>query len=114
MQTNIEQIILDVRRLPFEDLNRLSDVIDEEKTHKRNGDAKTKSQEIDITKFKKSEKWLAENREKYMDQWVCLDGDILIAHGVDALAVDRQAKEAGIKAPFLEHIVEEKYPFGGW
>lgn len=49
-----------------------------------------------------------------MNQWVCLEGDELIAHGTDALEADRQAREAGIKAPFLEHIVEEKYPFGGW
>lgn len=114
MQTNLEQIILDVRGLPFEDLDRLRDVIDEEKTRKRNGVAKTDALEAGVAGFKKSEKWLAENREEYMGQWVCLDGDILVAHGGDALAVDRQARDAGIKAPFLEHIVEEKYPFGGW
>ena len=57
---------------------------------------------------------MAENREKYMNEWVCLEGDELVAHGTDALEVDRRAREAGIEAPFLEHIVEEKYPFGGW
>jgi hypothetical protein len=67
-----------------------------------------------MARYQKTQKWLAENREKYLNQWVCLYGDELIAHGTDALEVDRKAKEAGIEAPFLEHIVEEKYQFGGW
>lgn len=114
MQTNLEQMIEGVRTLPFEDLNRLREVIDEETSRKQIDEAKRVKLQEEIAKFKKAEKWLAENREKYMNQWVCLEGDELIAHGSDALAVDRQAKEAGIEAPFLEHIVEEKYPFGGW
>lgn len=112
MQTTLEQIIEGVKTLPFEDLNRLREVIDEETSHKQK--EKQVNLEERIAKFKKAEKWLAENREKYMNQWVCLEGDELIAHGTDALEVDRRAKVAGIEAPFLEHIVEEKYPFGGW
>ncbi len=114
MQANLEQIIEGVRALPFEDLNRLREVIDEERERKQIDEAKKVKLQEQITKFKKAEKWLAENREKYMNEWVCLEGDKLIAHGGDALAVDRRAREAGIEAPFLEHIVEEKYPFGGW
>ena len=114
MQVNLEQIIEGVRTLPFEDLNRLSEVIDEERRHKQSDETNRAKLQEEIAKFKKSEKWLAENREEYMNEWVCLEGDKLIAHGKDALEVDRQAKEAGIEAPFLEHIIEEKYPFGGW
>ncbi len=114
MQTNLEQIIEGVKTLPFDDLNRLSEVIEEERRHKRINEAKQIKLQEEIAKFKESEKWLDENREKYMNQWVCLEGDKLIAHGNDALAVDRQARDAGIEAPFLEHIVDEKYPFGGW
>ncbi len=95
-------------------MNRLSEVIDEERKHKQIDEAKKVKLQREIAKFKKAEKWLAENREKYMNEWVCLEGDELIAHGSDALAVDRRAREAGIEAPFLEHVVEEKYPFGGW
>jgi len=65
--------------------------------------------------YKKTEKWLRENREKYMGQWVALEGDRLIAHGPDALKVHAEAKAAGIAVPFVEHIVEEKEPFyAGW
>jgi hypothetical protein len=114
MQTNLEQMIEGVRTLPFEDLDRLREVIDEERSRKQIDEAKRVKLQEEIAKFKKAEKWLAENRERYMNQWVCLEGDRLIAHGTDALEVDRQAREIGIEAPFLEHIVEEKYPFGGW
>jgi Family of unknown function (DUF5678) len=114
MQTNLEQIIEGVRTLPFEDLDRLREVIDEERKRKQFDETKRGKLQEDMAKFKKAEKWLKENREKYMNEWVCLEGDELVAYGADALEVDRKAREAGIEAPFLEHIVEEKYPFGGW
>ncbi|HLM03205.1 MAG TPA: hypothetical protein VK400_19285 [Pyrinomonadaceae bacterium] len=114
MQSNLEQVTNLIRNLPLEDLDKVREMIDEERRLKQIDEAKKLKLQEEIEKFKKSEKWLAENREKYMNQWVCLEGDELIAYGADALEIDRQAREAGIKAPFLEHIVEEKYPFGGW
>lgn len=113
MQTNLEQAIEIIRTLPPEDFDRMREVFNEEEKARRAKKSQIKLEER-IAKFKRAEKWLAENREKYMNQWVCLDGDRLVAHGADALEVDRQAKATGIEAPFLEHIVEEKYPFGGW
>ena len=114
MQINLEQMIEGVRTLPFEDLNRLREVIDEERRNKQIDEAKKVKLQEEIAKFKKAEKWLAENREKYMNEWVCLEGDKLIAHGTDGLEVDRQAIAKGIESPFLHHIVDESLPFGGW
>ncbi len=99
MQTNLEQIIEGVRALPFEDLNRLREVIDEERKLKQIDEVKKVKLQKQIAKFKKAEKWLAENREKYINEWVCLEGDQLIAHGSDALEVDRQAREAPTHIP---------------
>lgn len=113
MQINLEQAIEIIRALPVEDYGKLREVIDEEEQAKQTKTEKKIRVAQDIERYKKTEKWLAENREKYMNQWVCLYGDELIAHGADALEVDRQARKKGIEAPFLEHIVEEKYPFGG-
>jgi len=48
-----------------------------------------------------------------MNQWVCLEGDQLIAHGADGLEVHCKAKEVGIKIPFVHHIVPE-VDWGGW
>ena len=79
MQTNLEQIIEGVRTLPFEDLNRLREVVDEERRHKQIDEAKQAKLQEEIAKFKKAEKWLAENHEEYLNQWVCLEGNELIA-----------------------------------
>jgi len=114
MQSNLEQAIEIIRALPVEDYGKLREVIDEEERVKQ-AEIERKIQIFrDIERHKKSEKWLVKKREKYMNQWVCLYGDELIAYGTDALEVDRQAKEKGVESPFLEHIVEENYPFGGW
>ncbi|MGI8640554.1 MAG: DUF5678 domain-containing protein [Pyrinomonadaceae bacterium] len=113
MQTNLEQVTEIIRMLPLEDFDKVREVLDEQERNRNETDKKVELKRR-IEKFKRAEKWLAENRENYMNEWVCLEGDKLIAHGTDALEVDRQAKKAGIEAPFLEHIVEEKYPFGGW
>ena len=114
MQHTANEVIETIRTLPIQEKAKVYEWLDEEKR-----EFVKKSQRLEKTgdrleRFKKAEKWLAENREKYMNQWVCLEGDELIAHGTDALEVDRRARKAGIEAPFLEHIVEEKYPFGGW
>ena len=113
MQTNLEQAIEIIRTLPSEDFERVREVFNEEERKRRETNKKIELRKR-IEKFKKTEKWLEVNRDKYMNQWVCLEGDLLIAHGADALEVSRKAKEAGIEIPFMEHIVEEKYPFGGW
>ncbi len=114
MQTNLENAIEIIKNLPIEDLNELQKVIVKEQRSKQVTNCNKEDITDEIARFRKSQKWLDENREKYMNQWVCLDGDKLVAHGKDALEVDREAKDSGIEAPFLEHIVEEKYPFGGW
>ena len=114
MQANLEQIKEMVKTLPVEDLDELQKTIADEQKAKQFKNSEKENLKDEIVRFKKAQKWLAENREKYLNQWVCLYGDQLIAHGTDALEVDREAVKAGIEAPFLEHIVEEKYPFGGW
>lgn len=105
---SVNEIIEAIHKLPGAEQEKIRRKLEEEKLEKKN--------QVDeqVTLFKAAEKWLKENRTEYLGQWVCLYGDKLIAHGTDALEVDRQAREAGIKSPFLEHIVEEKYPFGGW
>ena len=64
----------------------------------------------------KSLKWLEENREKYLGQWVALDGNRLIASGSTAKEVYSKAKAEGVAIPFVELVTEgESAPFtGGW
>jgi len=111
MQTNIEQVATMIRALPLEDFGKLREVVDLEEQAKREKEEKSNWR---IERYKKARKWLDENSEKYMNQWVCLEGDKLIAHSADGRDLYQKAKEIGIEIPFIHHIVEEKYPFGGW
>jgi hypothetical protein len=61
-------------------------------------------------------RWIKENRERYLNLWVALDGSRLIAADSDALKVYAAAKAEGVQAPFVVHLVpEDKLPFvPGW
>lgn len=104
MQTNLEQVTEMIRALPVEDYDKLREVIDEQEKAKLGKKEKTNWQ---IERYKKARKWLDENGEKYMNQWVCLEGDKLIAHSEDGRDLYQKAKDAGIETPFIHHIVEE-------
>ena len=59
--------------------------------------------------------WIEAHRNEYMDQWVALDGDKLLASGKDARTVADSARSKGCEKPFLAHIQpKEELPFGGW
>ena len=93
MQANLEQIKEMVRTLPIEDLNELEATISEEKKAKQSQNGNEEKSNWHIERYKKARKWLDENGEKYMNQWVCLEGNELIAYGKDVLEVDRIARE---------------------
>jgi hypothetical protein len=111
MQTDLEQTIETIKSLPPEDFEKVSKVFDEEKARRE----QSKKSDWQIERYKKARKWLDEHSAEYMNQWVCLDGDKLIAHSSDGREVYRKAKEAGIKVPFVHHITEEPEAYwGGW
>lgn len=66
-------------------------------------------------KFQHAKQWLEENKAKYLNQWVALDGDQLVASGADGKQVYAEAIAAGVSSPLLHQITEDdKLPFGGW
>lgn len=111
MQTNLERVTTLIRALPLEDFDKLREVINLEEQVKREKEAKSNWQ---IERYKKARKWLDENSQKYMNKWVCLEGDKLIAVDDDGRTIYQTARDAGIEIPFIHHIVEEpKFFFGG-
>jgi len=111
MQTNVEQVANMIRALPLEDLSKLREVINETENAKREKEEKVHWQ---ISRYKKARKWLDEHGAEYMNKWVCLEGDKLIAVDDDGRTIYQKAKEAGIETPFIHHIVEEpKFFYGG-
>lgn len=134
--TTLEQVIAIVEALPLEDRRSLRRWLQEqERPHAASSasaalakppdnsarlaataplhSAETVEQQLE--RFRQALKWIDEHRTEYLGQWVALEGDRLISHGLDALQVHREAKAAGIAAPFLERIVAEAEPYwGGW
>ena len=112
MQANVEQVTNIIRTLPLEDLEKVREILDEETQIKREKKEKSNWR---IERYKKARKWLDENGEKYMNQWVCLEGDKLIAHNKDGRGLYQKAIEAGIESPFIHYIEKEPEAFwSGW
>ena len=106
---SVNEIVEAIHNLPGIEQEKIRKLLENEKLEKQ------KKVEDQVRRFKESEKWLKENRAEYLGQWVCLYGDKLIAHGADGLEVHRQAKEKGIKSPYLVRVIEEPENFvGAW
>ena len=109
MELTTNEIIEAIHNLPGTEQERIRKLLEKKKLEKQ------KEVEEQIRLFNASEKWLKENRAEFFGQWVCLYGDDLISHGTDGLEVHRQAKEKGIKSPYVVRVIEEPEAFcGGW
>jgi hypothetical protein len=113
-QTTLTQVIEAASSLPVEDLRRLREWAEEKERQMRNSQQCSETLQQEEERFQKAMNWLNENREQYIGQWVALDGNRLISYGTNGKEVHAKALAAGVAVPILEHIVEEKYPFGGW
>jgi len=59
--------------------------------------------------------WVERHRDKYLGQWVALEGDTLIAHGMKAREIYLAARQAGIACPYIVHITQKADAYiGGW
>lgn len=112
MNPSFDQIIKSIEQLPASEQERIRRWLDEHGT--TNGEAN--GSQAHTNRSAKSLRWLQENREKYLGQWVALDGDRLVATGASAKEVYSKAKAEGVEIPFVELVTElESGPFtGGW
>lgn len=109
MQLTASEVIEAINNLPSSEREKIRRTLETE----RNDQGAREQHEIE--QYKLSRKWIGEHKEEFLGQWVCLEGDELIAHGSDALEVNRRAREAGIKSPFIVQIIEEPKNFtGAW
>ncbi|MCP9496879.1 MAG: DUF5678 domain-containing protein [Pyrinomonadaceae bacterium MAG19_C2-C3] len=59
--------------------------------------------------------WIEQHRAEYLNQWVALDGDRLLAHGTDAREVYLVARATSDAVPYIERVKpSDRLPFGGW
>jgi len=107
---SLEEAILDkVRRLPAakqEQVLRFADGLQQEPPFKRTP-SRDRRREMD---------WIKQNRAKYVDRWVVVEGERLVAADTDGHRAFTAAKAAGIDVPFLVHVLpEDPLPFvPGW
>jgi hypothetical protein len=112
MQSNAEQIIESIQRLPAPEQEKIRHWLEEKikpRQSQENWDER-------VEKFQLALRWIEKNRRKYLGKWVCLDGERLISFGDDAKQVYAEAKNKGIKTPFIEQVREEENApyWGGW
>jgi hypothetical protein len=109
---SIEEAILEkVRQLSPEAQERLLEYVESLQTRP----PLPKIRKVPYLDREREMKWLRENRSKYPDQWVAVEGDRLILADPDAMKVYKAAKAEGIESPFVSHIVpDDDLPFGGW
>src|SRR5687767_14872187 len=112
MIPSFDQIIKSIEQLPAAEQERIRQWLEDKEATNGGGH----DSQAPANRSAKALRWLHENREKYIGQWVALDGDRLIASGATAKEVYSKAKAEGVQIPFVELVTEqESEPFtGGW
>lgn len=73
------------------------------------------SERVEMPDFSPEMRWIKEHKLEYAGQWVALDGDRLISHGMNAKEVFAAADQSGVEDPFFSHLEPaDALPFGGW
>ena len=100
----VERILEEVRRLTPDERRELREAL-----------AREPSPAPAYNTHEREHAWIERNRDEYLDQWVALDGDRLLAHGSDARSVYLAAREAGVRAPYMTRVEpRDELPFAGW
>ena len=54
--------------------------------------------------------WLRAHRHEYLGEWVAIEGDRLVSHGLNAVAVRDEAWRKGFEHPLFASIAKEDGP----
>jgi hypothetical protein len=104
MTPTVDQAIEIIRRLPPPEREKVRDWLERES---ENESDKVYEADKRRERFRRSMRWIQENREKFDGQWVALDGDGRKVHA--------EAQSKSIKTPLMHRVsIKETEPFGGW
>jgi len=111
VMATLEQIIEEARRLSPAEKGKLRQALDCELEQQ----ARVQSAKPGYPTNEQERAWINAHRDEFLDQWVALDGDHLVAHGTDAKKVYDEAREQGITTPYLVHVTPKVEAYvGGW
>lgn len=112
MNPSFDEIIKSTRQLPAAEQEKIRQWLNDKGPTYGEGDRSR----AHANRSARTLEWLPKTREKYLGQWVALDGDRLIASGQTAKEVYSKASAGGVQIPFVELVTEqESVPFiGGW
>ncbi|HYE75572.1 MAG TPA: hypothetical protein VEF04_19675 [Blastocatellia bacterium] len=115
-ETNLEKVIADIRALSHEEQDVIRRLLNEEAVSSQPIKLPITPRIIGTYTPKDRSKewaWLAQHRKEYENQWVALNGDLLISSGTDFKAVHNAAKQAGVPHALIVHV-ETDIPFAGF
>jgi hypothetical protein len=100
----VEHILAEVKRLTADEQRELREAL-----------AREASPAPAFDTHERERAWIESHRDEYLNQWMALDGDRLLAHGPEARRIYLAAREAGVEVPFVERVKpNDGLPFGGW
>ena len=112
MTPTVDQAIEIIRQLPPPEREKVRDWIERENAREFD---KVSDFDMRQERFRRSMRWIQENRKEFDGQWVALDGDTLLAYGTDGKKVHAEAQAKGVKTPLMHRVnMKETQPFGGW
>ena len=107
----LEQIIEDARALSQDEKGKLRQALDGELEQR----SPAQLSKPGYPTNEQERTWLDAHRDEYLGQWVALDGDRLIAHGVDARTVYEAARARGVEVPYIDRVEpKDEASMGGW
>ena len=103
----LDQIMEEVKKLPTHEKLRLRAALER---ITENGE------ELSPRRSRERERaWLEAHRDEFLDQWVVLEADQLVAYGTDARVVYNEARAKGVSTPYLIRVTPKVEPYvGGW
>lgn len=104
MIPSFDQIIKSIEQLPAAEQERIRQWLEDRRATNREG----RGSHVHANRSAKSLRWLRENQEKHLGQWVALNGDRLIASGPTAKEVYSKAKAEGVDIPFVELVTRRE------
>ena len=109
-EPNLERVIEQIVALSPDNLAKLRRLLDEklqevEQASQSPFVPRIVGQSSNVPKDRSREQaWLEQHRDQYADQWVALDTDRLLGHGVSLKEVAAAAKQAGVSDALIVRV----------